>query len=48
MRFYASSGDEARLTALLERGIVNVMATDKVGAWVDGWVGMRLGYGYTW
>ena len=37
MRFYASSGDEARLTALLERGIVNIMATDKVGA-VGGWV----------
>ena len=31
MRFYASSGDEARLTALLERGIVNVMATDERG-----------------
>jgi len=37
LRFYASSGDEARLTALLERGIVNVMATDEVGGWVDGW-----------
>eukprot|EP00618_Florenciella_parvula_P012394 CAMPEP_0119483234 /NCGR_PEP_ID=MMETSP1344-20130328/10732_1 /TAXON_ID=236787 /ORGANISM="Florenciella parvula, Strain CCMP2471" /LENGTH=876 /DNA_ID=CAMNT_0007517711 /DNA_START=56 /DNA_END=2683 /DNA_ORIENTATION=+ len=31
LRFYASSGDEARLTALLERGIVNVMATDERG-----------------
>ena len=31
LRFYAESGDEARLTALLERGIVNVMATDEVG-----------------
>ena len=31
LRFYAEDGDEARLTALLERGIVNVMATDKVG-----------------
>ena len=30
MRFYASSGDEARLTALLEHGIVNILATDKV------------------
>ena len=38
LRFYASSGDEARLTALLERGIVNVMATDEVGGWVDGWI----------
>ena len=37
LRFYASSGDEARLTALLERGIVNVMATDEVGAWVGEW-----------
>ena len=34
LRFYASSGDEARLTALLERGIVNVMAKDKVGGCV--------------
>ena len=31
LRFYAEYGDEARLTALLERGIVNVMVTDKVG-----------------
>ena len=31
LRAYASSGDEARLMALLERGIVNVMATDEVG-----------------
>ena len=31
MRFYAKRGDEARLTALLERGIVNVLATDEVG-----------------
>ena len=31
LRFYAEYGDEARLTALLERGIVNVMTTDKVG-----------------
>ena len=31
LRFYASSGDKARLTALLERGIVNIMATDEVG-----------------
>ena len=37
LRFYAEYGDEARLTALLERGIVNVMATDKVGGWVGGW-----------
>ena len=36
LRFYAEYGDEARLTALLERGIVNVMATDKVGAWFGG------------
>ena len=31
LRFYAESGDKARLTALLERGVVNEMATDKVG-----------------
>ena len=31
MRFYAEYGDEARLTALLERGIVNVLATDEDG-----------------
>ena len=40
MRFYAEYGDEARLTALLERGIVNVMATDEVGRWVSGWEGL--------
>ena len=38
MRFYAEYGDEARLTALLERGIVNVEATDEVGVWLGGWV----------
>ena len=38
MRAYAEYGDEARLTALLERGFVNVMATDEVGAWMDGWM----------
>ena len=38
LRYCAESGDEARLTALLERGIVNVMATDEVGGWVDGWI----------
>ena len=31
MRFYAQTGDVARLTALLERGIVNVKATDEGG-----------------
>ena len=30
LRFHAQTGDVARLTALLERGIVNVMAKDKV------------------
>ena len=31
LRFYAEYGDEARLKALLERGIVNVLATHEVG-----------------
>ena len=44
MRFYASSGDEARLTALLERGIVNVLATDKRGNQA---VGYAKHYGHT-
>ena len=30
MRFYTQTGDVARLTALLERGIVNVLVKDKV------------------
>ena len=29
LRFYAEYGDEARLTALLERGIVNIEARDE-------------------
>ena len=31
MFFWAGSGDKDRLTTLLERGTVNVLATDKVG-----------------
>ena len=31
LRFYAKVGDKARLTALLERGIANIMAKDEVG-----------------
>ena len=36
--FWAKMGDEARLTALLERGIANIEAKDKVGEWMGGWV----------
>ena len=32
MRFYASSGDKARLTALPERGIVNIEGKDENGS----------------
>ena len=32
--FWAKMGDEARLTALLERGIANIMAKDQVGVWM--------------
>ena len=35
LRFYAEYGDEARLEVLLDRGIVDVMATDKVGGRVS-------------
>jgi len=38
LRTYASKGDEARLAALLERGIVKIEARDKVGVWLGGWV----------
>ena len=44
LRFYAESGDEARLTALLERGIVNVLATDMRGNQA---VGYAKHYGHT-
>ena len=40
LRAYAEYGDEARLTALLERGIVNIMATDEVGGCTSVWVGV--------
>ena len=35
MFFWAGSGDRDRLTTLLERGTVNVLATDKVGRRAD-------------